>query len=363
MTPRFTKDLTALRKKDRKRYGKVTSIIMELGSGLDVSSHLRDDARIPKARKYGIDDSFRLLFQKVSGEDSFIALAVGKHDHVDSFLDGHKGWIFTPNGNLRELSVATATEQVTQVVPSRTVKEEIVLPAESNDEPPTSIFNEFSRNMFFNIGVPDEFIEQLWECCDPDALEATILLGEIAEKSEAAGDLLLVFLTGNEESKQEILQIAKGEAKYQRTLHSSQVKDVINNSEGLIMYQDPEELKTVLSKGTFEQWQLFLHPRQEALVTGSFNGPARVRGVSGSGKTVVGLHRAQYLAKRLIGSEHHVLYTTFNKALAESASSLLDTLCGEERAHIDVVHLHRWCLDSIKFITNRYPRWGCFFRC
>ncbi|MDO5287496.1 MAG: NERD domain-containing protein [Actinomycetia bacterium] len=41
-----------------------------------------------------------------------------------------------------------------------------------------------------------------------------------------------------------------------------------------------------------EDWMTYLHPTQARTVCRSFNGPARVRGPAGTGKTVVGLHRA-----------------------------------------------------------------------
>ena len=57
---------------------------------------------------------------------------------------------------------------------------------------------------------------------------------------------------------------------------------------------------------------MFLHPDQRAVVFRRFDGPARVRGSAGTGKTVVGLHRAAALAigspRRKAGSDpvHHV---------------------------------------------------------
>ncbi len=40
-----------------------------------------------------------------------VALAVGTHDHVDLFLNGHKGYVFDQKtGQLRELRLGTATE-------------------------------------------------------------------------------------------------------------------------------------------------------------------------------------------------------------------------------------------------------------
>jgi hypothetical protein len=46
-----------------------------------------------------------------------------------------------------------------------------------------------------------------------------------------------------------------------------------------------------------EERMTFLHPDQAKLVRRSFNGPSRIRGAAGTGKTVVGLHRAAYLAR------------------------------------------------------------------
>ncbi|HUG51000.1 MAG TPA: NERD domain-containing protein, partial [Terrimesophilobacter sp.] len=62
-----------------------------------------------------------------------------------------------------------------------------------------------------------------------------------------------------------------------------------------------------------EDWMTFLHPTQAALVRRSFNGPARIRGDAGTGKTVVGLHRAAYLAR--VHPHGTVLFTTFVKTL------------------------------------------------
>jgi len=66
---------------------------------------------------------------------------------------------------------------------------------------------------------------------------------------------------------------------------------------------DVEELaQSILEaalKEPIESWMTFLHPDQLRLVTTSWSGPARVRGSAGTGKTVVGLHRAAHLAERL----------------------------------------------------------------
>jgi hypothetical protein len=61
-------------------------------------------------------------------------------------------------------------------------------------------------------------------------------------------------------------------------------------------------------QGPIEEWMTYLSPEQHAVVRREFAGPARVSGYAGTGKTVVGLHRAARLASR---GEGTVLFLTF----------------------------------------------------
>lgn len=74
-----------------------------------------------------------------------------------------------------------------------------------------------------------------------------------------------------------------------------------------------DELRQALEY-PWERWTIFLHPAQRELVERRFGGPARVAGSAGTGKTVVALHRAAYLARG--DPEARVLLTTFSKRLA-----------------------------------------------
>jgi hypothetical protein len=56
-----------------------------------------------------------------------------------------------------------------------------------------------------------------------------------------------------------------------------------------------DELRLALDY-PWEKWTVFLHPSQRELVERHYNGPVRVSGSDGTGKTVVGLHRAVHLA-------------------------------------------------------------------
>ena len=79
-----------------------------------------------------------------------------------------------------------------------------------------------------------------------------------------------------------------------------------------------EDLRRAIEGLTFSQWQLFLHPQQRALVDRRTNGPMRVSGGAGTGKTVVTVHRAAALAERdAEAGEVRILLTTYTRNLAD----------------------------------------------
>ena len=112
-----------------------------------------------------------------------------------------------------------------------------------------------------------------------------------------------------------------------------------------------EELERALSY-PWDKWTLFLHPEQAKLVSHQFNGPARVYGSAGTGKTVVALHRAVYLARS--DRAARILLTTFSKALATSLRSKLMRLISNEPRIADRIEVH-----SINHVASRLYEIRC----
>nr|WP_274387701.1 UvrD-helicase domain-containing protein [Salsipaludibacter albus] len=83
---------------------------------------------------------------------------------------------------------------------------------------------------------------------------------------------------------------------------------------------------------------VFLHPDQAQLVERSFSGPARVRGGAGTGKTVVGLHRARHLAREGDGP---VLFTTYVRNLPPVFGELFTRLERSSEGRVDFLNLHK----------------------
>ena len=85
-----------------------------------------------------------------------------------------------------------------------------------------------------------------------------------------------------------------------------------------------DELRRVIEDGDFGAWRVFLHPTQRRFVNGRWNGPFRLGGGAGTGKTVVILHRAVSLARENPGAR--IIITTFTKNLAHELSASLESL-------------------------------------
>lgn len=92
-------------------------------------------------------------------------------------------------------------------------------------------------------------------------------------------------------------------------------------------------------------WVAFLHPSQQKLATGSFDGPIKVSGSAGTGKTVVAMHRARHLARQ----GKRVFLTSYVSTLCENIQRNLELLCTEEeRSRITVTTVHSQGLGIAK---------------
>jgi superfamily I DNA/RNA helicase len=86
-----------------------------------------------------------------------------------------------------------------------------------------------------------------------------------------------------------------------------------------------------------------LHPEQSQLVERDYSGPARVSGSAGTGKTIVALHRAAFLARS--NPDGRVLLTTFSDTLARALQTKLNRLLGNEPRLAERIDVHS--LDAI----------------
>ena len=123
-----------------------------------------------------------------------------------------------------------------------------------------------------------------------------------------------------------------------------------------------EELQRALDY-PWDKWTVFLHPDQREIVDTDAR-PARVSGSAGTGKTIVALHRAAYLARTYPNAR--ILLTTFSDTLANVLRTMLRRLLGNEprlAERIDVyslnaigLRLYKAHIGPVTIATNEIVR-------
>ncbi|GAA0410949.1 UvrD-helicase domain-containing protein [Streptomyces luteireticuli] len=102
-----------------------------------------------------------------------------------------------------------------------------------------------------------------------------------------------------------------------------------------------DDIRNILAEGDFRAWKVYLHPTQRKIVDRHYNGPARVSGGPGTGKTIVALHRVARLAAALPnGHGKPILLTTYTKNLTADLRSRLTSLMDPTLlGRIDIKHI------------------------
>ena len=200
-----------------------------------------------------------------------------------------------------------------QLVEIRETVKEIAIPRyveiEQQAKPKPLLFVNIPEDDLLSYGVPAEWVDDVRKADEDTLLELADHL-----PSEAA-EALLNLATGV--TPQVAPPVAAGEDPFKHPDAQRRFR-VMNNV---------EELERALEY-PWEKWVVFLHPAQRSLVEREYNGPARVSGSAGTGKTIVALHRAVFLART--NPDARVLLTTFSETLANTLRTKLRRLISNE---------------------------------
>ena len=100
-------------------------------------------------------------------------------------------------------------------------------------------------------------------------------------------------------------------------------------NQDLVFVDGEEQLKAAMA-ASMEEWRIFLHPSQRKIVDWCPNGPIKVYGAAGTGKTVVLMHRAVALAERGLPEKRRILVTTFTPNLSVTLRRLITSLAQQK---------------------------------
>lgn len=170
------------------------------------------------------------------------------------------------------------------------------------------------------LGVPVAIADEVLVAPDEDAVLA------IAQRHDGWLGLMLVDLaTGDSVDK-----VAESMQLDQEPETGDEDENVLRSLQHpaariqFAFIEDQEDLRRVIESGDFGRWRVFLHPEQQRYVDARYNGPARVTGGAGTGKTVVVVHRARALHRR--SPDARIVMTTFTTNLADALRDQLGQL-------------------------------------
>ena len=189
----------------------------------------------------------------------------------------------------------------------------------------------FTDDQLREIGLAPEAVEQLRrvpaDMFPEDPLGAIgvdpRILRFVAELWERPGEFL-ARLDEGVRLDDELMRLEEEEA-------AARVRAQLTRA-SLLSIGDLVEFGALLDRPV-EDWMVYLHPAQLRAVELSADGPVRVRGAAGTGKTVIALHRARRLAEELDGK---VLVTTFVNSLPRVWGGLFDAFAPEVKARLDL---------------------------
>jgi hypothetical protein len=289
---------------DEQKAAKTTAFDLQMNpANPGMSFHQLERARDKNFWSVRVSGDLRLIVHRSEG--SLLLCYVAHHDKAYEWAERRKIQEHPTTGAAQILEIR---ETVKEIIVPRYVEE---APRPKESPKPKKLFGSVTDDELLSFGVPPEWLKDV-----RDATEDTILA--VAEHLPAeASEAVLELATGGQPRK-------PGPKKSTET--SFEHPDAKRRFKVVTSAADLQQALEY----PWEKWTVFLHPDQRNLVERDYSGPVRVSGSAGTGKTIVALHRAVYLARK--NPTARVLLATFSDTLAHALQNKLQRLLvGEPR--------------------------------
>lgn len=290
-------------------------------------------ARDPNLKSVRIDQDWRGIVFKPESGDVYVLLYVDHHDAAYKWAERRKLAINPVTGAMQVVVVeeiaAVEVEVRGDKQPTLTIEEASVAP-----QPP--VYAELSDHELMSLGVPQDWLERVRAIqseAELDGLQSNLPV-------EAYEGL---FLVAAGDTVAQVL--GARETRVDRNINTNDFAVALTTpeSQSRFVLVDDDEAMLAIMNAPLAQWRIFLHPTQHKLAGDDRSGPVRVLGGAGTGKTVLAIHRARWLAENRTPEGKKVLFTTFTKNLAMDIEDNLKTLCSPKvMAKMEVRNLDAW---------------------
>lgn len=271
--------------------------------------HRVDRARDSRFWSVRVNRDIRIIVHR--SDDGLLLCYVDHHDRAYDWAERRKLEAHPTTGAAQFVEIR---ERVQEVVVPRYVAEPQPVAA------PTPILGDRSDEELLGYGVPPEWLDDV-KRADEDGLLA------LAEHLPA-------------EAAEALLELATGGAPQVAAVPVEELESPFDHPDAQRRFRvmaNAEELERALDF-PWEKWTVFLHPAQREFVEREYSGPARISGSAGTGKTIVALHRAAWLARS--HDDARVLLATFSDTLARALELRLRRLVGNEPRVAERIEVH-----------------------
>lgn len=293
-------------------------------------------ARDSNLRSVRIDQDWRGIVFKPEHGDIYILLHVDHHDDAYRWAERRKIAVNPATGALQVVSLETVDEPpVASVVPATAPITNVGGLAATSSA--LAIFTDVTDEALVQLGTPVEMlplIRRMRDERDLDAIQASLPV--------EAYEGLFLLLAGDSVSA----ILGERETRVNRTIDTANFAAALESAESqsrFVVVTSDNEMAAILN-APLAQWRVFLHPLQRRLAAGDRSGPVRILGGAGTGKTVLAMHRAKWLAKNRTPVGQKVLFTTFTRNLALDVAQNMKSLFVDDDAidKLEVINLDRW---------------------
>lgn len=309
----FTDSLAKL-SGDEQKAAKTTAFDLQVNpANPGLNYHKLDKARDKNFWSVRVSSDIRLIVHKTDA--SLLLCYVDHHDKAYDWAERRKVETHPKTGAAQLVEIRETVHEI--VVPKYIEVAQYAAP-----KPP--LFTHIAAETLLSYGVPHEWLSDVQKANEDSLLD---LAGHLP--AEAAEALLELATGGKPRIPQPVVATANP-------------FDHPDAQRRFRVMTNVEELQRALDF-PWEKWTVFLHPEQRQWVERDYTGPARISGSAGTGKTIVALHRAAYLART--HPDARVLLTTFSDTLASALNTKLKRLLGNEPRLAERIDVHS--LDAI----------------
>jgi hypothetical protein len=324
----FLQDLIRL---ERQVQQKVVHAIVKFEQTAHAGGHLEKiNVRDPRLKSIRIDRKYRGIVLVPDSGDEYTLLRVDTHDEAYTWAKNRRlsvnkatGHVEIRDDEIIEATVATLTRDAPVARP---------------------LFVHVADADLRRLGIDDQILGFARIVSDIALLES---LAETLPRGQY--DVLIGLACGM--SVDEVWNEVVGRTTPEPFDPEDMSAAVLRTSDRIALVEGPEELMDLFEK-PFARWRIYLHPLQREAAFHAYSGSAQVIGGPGTGKTVVALHRARYLASK----GGRVLLTTFTSTLAHSLKDSLGLLetDAEILARIDVLTVDQVARRVVEERSGRF---------